>query len=167
MCDTLELGVAVLMPPFGMCQPALSRLVLTMIDRCLQQQLEHQELQGGVEPVGIPSLPNDHSLMLNDQVLVRQSLGPQRDTTAAAVASLVVLATIFIREHMKSPSAARLLPEDQAFALSLSIQVFRCIECVCHDRLGGVAVVLQLPCCSCSVMPVPISWQTPSPNVLY
>ena len=128
-----------LIAPFDMCLPALSRLVLTTIDRCLQQQLGHQ---GGVAPVGIPSLLNDHSLMLNDQALVRQSIGPQRDTTAAAVASLVVVATIFIRERRKSPSAAWLLPKVQAFALSLSTQVFRCIECVCRDRLGGVAVVL-------------------------
>ncbi|KAL0029560.1 hypothetical protein WJX79_004352 [Trebouxia sp. C0005] len=140
VCDVLELGVAVLMPPFDMHLPGLSRLVLNMIASCLQLQLEHQELRGDLD--GNAPLLKDQSLLHDDQALVRQSVGPQRNTTAAAVASLVIVAVKFIREERQSPNAVRLLPHDQDFALSLSALVFRYIRRLYHHQLGGVVVVL-------------------------
>lgn len=129
-----------MMPPFDMHLPGLSRLVLNMIASCLQLQLEHQELRGDLD--GNAPLLKDQSLLHDDQALVRQSVGPQRNTTAAAVASLVIVAVKFIREERQSPNAVRLLPHDQDFALSLSALVFRYIRRLYHHQLGGVVVVL-------------------------
>ncbi len=128
------------MPPFNMHLPGLSGLVLTMIARCLKLQLEHQELREA--SAGNSPLSNNQSLLPDDRSLVRQSVGPQRNTTAAAVASLVIVAVKFIREQRQSHSAVRLLPHDQDFAVSLSALIFRCIMRLDHHRLGGVVVVL-------------------------
>ncbi len=67
----------------------LSRPMVFVTASCLKVQLECQELWEGMTLVG-------NRPMLDDQPLVRQNVGPQRNTTAAAVAALVVLSVNFI-----------------------------------------------------------------------